>query len=53
MKLEAERLSIYSMDDTSLHIIAKKSSRPGPISISDVIEVGFKEEKRWWQFWKK
>ena len=32
---------------------ARQSCRPGPISISDVIDVGFKEEKRWWQFWKK
>ena len=42
-----------SMDDTSLYDIAKISSRPGPISISNVTEVGFKKGKRWWQFWKK
>lgn len=29
------------------------SCRPGPISISDAVEVGFKKEKRRWQFWKK
>jgi len=33
--------------------IARISDRPGPISISDVVETGFKKSKRWWQFWKK
>jgi len=33
--------------------IARVSSRPGPISISNVVEVGFKPEVKWWQFWKK
>lgn len=33
--------------------IARVSSRPEPISISNVVEVGFKPEVKWWQFWKK
>ena len=42
-----------SMDDSSLWNIARRSDRPGPISISNVKVVGFKEKRRWWQFWKK
>lgn len=42
-----------SMDDSSLWDIAMISDRPGPISISNVVEIGFKNKKRWWQFWKK
>ena len=42
-----------SMDDSSLWNIARISDRPGPISISNVKTVGFKEKKKWWQFWKK
>ena len=42
-----------SMDDQSLWEITKKSARPGPISISNVIEVGFKKIRKWWEFWKK
>ena len=42
-----------SMDDSSLWNIARISDRPGPISISNVKVVGFKKEKKWWQFWKK
>ena len=42
-----------SIGDRSLWNIAMRSDRPGPISISDVTETGFKESKRWWQFWKK
>lgn len=42
-----------SMDDISLHDIARISDRPGPISILNVKIVGFKEKKKWWKFWKK
>ena len=42
-----------SIVDRSLWNIARVSDRPGPISISNVVETGFKESKRWWQFWKK
>ena len=42
-----------SMKDSSLWDIAMRSDRPGPITISKVVETGFKESKRWWQFWKK
>ena len=35
----------------NLQDIARVSSRPGPIEVSNVKEVGFKKE--WWQFWKK
>ena len=42
-----------SMDDRSLWDIARISDRPGPISISNVKIVGFKKQKKWWQFWKK
>lgn len=42
-----------SIVDKTLHDIARVSDRPGPVSISNVVEVGFKKEKRWWQFWKK
>lgn len=37
--------------DESLRNIARISTRPGPISVYNVIEVGFKKE--WWEFWKK
>lgn len=30
---------------------ARVSTRPGPIDVTNVKEVGFKKE--WWQFWKK
>ena len=42
-----------SMDDRSLWDIARISDRPGPISISNVKIIGFKKQKKWWQFWKK
>ena len=42
-----------SIGDRALWEIARISDRPGPISISDVVETGFKKSKRWWQFWKK
>lgn len=42
-----------SMDDRSLWNIARISDRPGPISISNVKIIGFKKQKKWWQFWKK
>lgn len=42
-----------SIQDSSLWNIARVSDRPGPISISNVKEVGFKNSKRWWQFWKE
>ncbi len=42
-----------TMKDETLWDIARISGRPGPISISNVSEVGFKQTKRWWQFWKK
>ena len=35
----------------NLQDIARVSTRPGPISIFNVRETGFKKE--WWQFWKK
>lgn len=41
------------MDDRSLWDIARISDRPGPISISNVKIIGFKKQKKWWQFWKK
>ena len=42
-----------SMDDRSLWDIARISDRPGSISISNVKIIGFKKQKKWWQFWKK
>lgn len=42
-----------SIGDRALWEIARVSDRPGSISISDVVETGFKKSKRWWQFWKK
>lgn len=42
-----------SIKDSSIRSIARISDRPGPITISDVVETGFKKSKRWWQFWKK
>ena len=55
--IEFETNASFSRDtsivDSSLWNIARVSDRPGPISISNVIEVGFKNNKRWWQFWKK
>lgn len=42
-----------SIVDSSLWDIARVSDRPGPIPISNVVETGFKESKRWWQLWKK
>ena len=42
-----------SIGERALWEIARISDRPGPISISDVVETGFKKSKRWWQFWKK
>ncbi len=41
------------LDDRSLWDIARISDRPGPISISNVKIIGFKKQKKWWQFWKK
>ena len=41
------------MDDRSLWDIARISDRPGLISISNVKIIGFKKQKKWWQFWKK
>lgn len=43
----------HSMADRSVWNIARISDRAGPISISNVVETGYKESKRWWQFWKK
>ncbi len=55
--IEFETNATFSKDtsicDTALHNIARVSDRPGPIPISNVVEVGFKSEKRWWQFWKE
>ena len=55
--IEFETNATFSRDtsivDSSLWNIARVSDRPGPISISNVVEVGFKNNKRWWQFWKK
>lgn len=42
-----------SIGDRTLREIARVSDRPGPITISDVVETGFKKSRRWWQFWKK
>ena len=36
---------------SELQSIARVSTRPGPISVKNVQEVGFKKE--WWQFWKR
>jgi hypothetical protein len=35
----------------NLQSTARVSTRPGPINVNNVKEVGFKKE--WWQFWKK
>ena len=43
----------YSIQDSALHEITRVSDRPGPLTISNVTEVGFKNSKRWWEFWKK
>lgn len=55
--IEFETNATFSRDtsivDSSLWDIARVSDRPGPISISNVVEVGFKKGKRWWEFWKK
>lgn len=55
--IEFETSATFSPDtsivDSSLWNIAGISDRPGPISIFNVVEVGFKKNKRWWQFWKK
>lgn len=37
-----------------LQSTARISTRPGPISVTNIKEVGFKaEKKRWWKFWKR
>ena len=55
--IEFETNATFSRDtsivDSSLWDIARVSDRPGPISIFNVVEVGFKKGKRWWKFWKK
>lgn len=51
-----ETSTSFVKDETvekSLQETARVSSRPGPISVKNVKEVGFKKKKVWWKFWKQ
>ena len=46
--------NLFVKDETvaeNIQDIARVSTRPAPISVSNIQEVGFKKE--WWKFWKK